>query len=942
MGGSPGSGVLASQPFEPPGGSAVDLHHPSLAFTVDHEVHPKFEQGGPAGMFPDHLGDGDGEAAREGVVVGAERVSSGAQFGTAGGIHHRVGAGAAQDGGCGDPVTQRGDPLGEDARRPTRPSRGCGDCKLQECGFGWAEPGHLCGQGFPGEHGANTCAERAKSRFEKTRAPVRETVCETVGFLFHGRQPRDPRRIKVLLASPFVATEFDNFRRIADRHPRRCQLAVGGPPGVGLGLARKSVVGGINGDLRRLPFAIDYLHTGHLPTINTLPKDQPDVQAAQSLAQIPEAAFFRRERLFGTTGDQYTDGDHGGSTGAVSHTERVARAGGPIVAGGSPALAMRNSSCTALKALHPLPKEVPEDTMAAPQENVVDEGMYGDHQMLAELEAYRERALNLEQQHFELRTLLQACKGFSENFKVEELLHSFMEVCRERCDAACSAVLLEDDLDPETRQFRVRAFWGLPERYVAEDGVEEELFMFRVPADSGLFWHVLRQGEVVGVRNMDNSVRFPTAWRRWRLDVLRSDVWVPLMREGRVIGILCLGTRTDGTRIPEADHLFLKEIANIGAASINFTVQYEKNKQILENIRTLYDVNQQLANVNDFKTLTIETLSTAVDAMKAQKANLMLLNEDQQLLEIKVVWGDIPKAVREGINDGRIKTKALGLGEGVAGQAAQTRRTVRINHRTKIEQFGQQPVHCIMSVPLVYGGRLLGVMTMTNKVEDNRRLDPVGRFTEQDEQLAQGLADQAAHNLHKARLYDASITDRLTGLKNNRHYQDSLGELIQTHADGGPGFTLAVLDIDHFKRFNDTWGHKAGDHVLAGVARCIQEACRPGTKDKAFRYGGEEFCMLLPSTDAEGAKVVLEGLRMAVEGARFEVDGHTLNVTISSGICDCNVGSGEGPSLFESADLALYRAKEAGRNHVAIYRGEQIEVVPRTSAPRPAAKPEGT
>ena len=555
-------------------------------------------------------------------------------------------------------------------------------------------------------------------------------------------------------------------------------------------------------------------------------------------------------------------------------------------------------------------------------ENAPMEGAHDDPLLLAELGAFRERALNLEQQHFELRTLLDSCKGFSEIFKVEELLSSFMAVCRERVDAVSSTVLLEDDLDPDTRQFRVRASFGKPERYRAEDGVEEELCLFRVPADDGMLWQVLKQGEVLGIRNMDGSVRFPTAWRKWRLDVVPSDVWIPLLRAGRVIGILALGPRSDGSRIPESDYPFLKEIGSIGAAAINFTVQYEKNQQILENIRTLYDVNQQLANVNDFKTLTIETLSTAVEAMRAQKANLMLLNEESQLLEIKVVWGDIPKAVRDGINEGRIKTKTLSLGEGVAGAAAQNRRTIRINHRSKIDQFGQQPVHCIMCVPLVYGGRLLGVITMTNKVDEQRRHDPVGRFTEQDEQLAQGLADQAAQNLHKARLYDASITDRLTGLKNLRHFQDVLADQVQAWSDTGAGFCLAVVDIDHFKRFNDTHGHKAGDAVLARVARALGEAGRPGSRDKAFRYGGEEFCLVMPGASAaEGARL-LEAFRAGVESTSVDYEGKALRVTASVGICAFPDGAADGPALFKNADIALYHAKEHGRNRVAIWRAE--------------------
>ncbi len=570
-----------------------------------------------------------------------------------------------------------------------------------------------------------------------------------------------------------------------------------------------------------------------------------------------------------------------------------------------------------------------------------------DSQIALELEAYRERALALEHQLFELRALLQSGKGFSQIFKVEDLLHAFMAVCRERCDASNAAVLLEDDLDPDTRQFRVRAYHNVPDRYTAADGVEEELFVFRVPEDEGLFWQVLKQGDVTGVRQMDGSPRFPTAWRKWSLHVMQADVWVPLMRAGKVIGILTLGATADGTRIPESDYHFLKEIADVAAASISFTIEFERSNQILDNLRTLYDINQQLANVNDFKTLTIETLSTAVHAMKAQRANLMLLNEETGKLDIRVVWGDIPKAVRDGINEGRIRTRSLALGEGVAGQAAQMGKPLRLNHRSKIEQFSTNPVHCIMAVPLTYGGRLLGVINLTNKVDADGSEDPIGRYTEQDEHLAKGLADQAAHNLHKARLYDASITDRLTGLKNNRHFQEQLEKAMARCRGDATGLCLAIVDIDHFKRFNDTYGHKAGDFVLMQTARILEANCRNNGHDQAFRYGGEEFCMVLTETELEVAYERMDGFRSAVENAEHVWQHQALKVTVSVGICHFPSGAKNTRDLFELADNALYAAKQAGRNQVCMAEAnaqspataiEAVEAV----APAPAESPAPT
>ncbi|MBI2892606.1 MAG: sensor domain-containing diguanylate cyclase [Deltaproteobacteria bacterium] len=537
-----------------------------------------------------------------------------------------------------------------------------------------------------------------------------------------------------------------------------------------------------------------------------------------------------------------------------------------------------------------------------------------------ELDYWKEKAIQLDTTVFEMRALLQSGKGFSEVLHVETLLHAFMAVCRERYGAVNSAVMLLDDLDPENVYYRVRAYFGL-EDFLEKDGIRDEMLMFKIPQDHGLLWQLINQGDVFSVRDMQRLPRFKTAFKRWRLEVLRSDVWVPLVRGSQVLGILTLGECEDGSQIPDHEYAFLQEIAAVAATNIDSAIKYEKNARILTNLRTLYDVNQQLANVNDFKALTIESLSTAVDALKAQKANLMLYNPETERLEIKVVWGNIPKATLDAINEGRMATKSFAIGEGVAGKAAKLKKAVRLNDRSRIEQVGRNIAYCILSVPLLYGGEVVGVMTITNRVknvEGKLELDPLGRFGEEDEQLLLGLADQAAVNLHKARLYSASITDRLTGLYNARHFEATLESSIEQSRQTRKEMALAVVDIDHFKRFNDTYGHKAGDAVLAHAAQLFAEQARSHPRASAFRYGGEEFCMLLTETDAKGAAATLEEYRQRIEGSEIDYDGQRLRVTVSAGLATFPVDADSRKELFEAADRALYASKGGGRNCVTI------------------------
>jgi diguanylate cyclase (GGDEF)-like protein len=126
--------------------------------------------------------------------------------------------------------------------------------------------------------------------------------------------------------------------------------------------------------------------------------------------------------------------------------------------------------------------------------------------------------------------------------------------------------------------------------------------------------------------------------------------------------------------------------------------------------------------------------------------------------------------------------------------------------------------------------------------------------------------------------------------------------------------SLLMLDIDHFKKFNDTWGHQAGDHVLKEVARVVRDQCRK--TDIVARYGGEELSVILPGTDAKGALLLAERIREEVATMRSQFEGHELSVTLSIGISSLNQNIQDKEQLIKLADEALYRSKESGRNCV--------------------------
>lgn len=237
-----------------------------------------------------------------------------------------------------------------------------------------------------------------------------------------------------------------------------------------------------------------------------------------------------------------------------------------------------------------------------------------------------------------------------------------------------------------------------------------------------------------------------------------------------------------------------------------------------------------------------------------------------------------------------------------------------------------------MGVPIVTRGKVIGGLYLTDKPVLSRspeRSEGAAEgtddqpFTQEDEDLALGLAADAAIAIENARLFGEverlAVTDGLTGLYNVRYFYQALERELERSRRYGHRCSLIMLDLDDFKKYNDRYGHLAGDDLLRELADLIRSALREA--DTAARYGGEEFVVILPETNGDQAVALAERLRETVRDHKFVVrEGQRLGrITVSLGVATYSRGAqassrgsarGDVEGLVEAADMALLRAKE--------------------------------
>lgn len=320
--------------------------------------------------------------------------------------------------------------------------------------------------------------------------------------------------------------------------------------------------------------------------------------------------------------------------------------------------------------------------------------------------------------------------------------------------------------------------------------------------------------------------------------------------------------------------------------------------------RAVRRVGETLRSTHDMKQMLESILHTAADAVDADAASLWMFTPSRDALQPTRLVGM-----------GNDMKHSVDVGEGVVGFVAERATPVLLPSSGGPRPGRNEPPFPVaIAVPLYSEDRITAVLSTYRK-------DPDRPFTPEDMETVVFLAEQGGVALENVRLHEEaqrlSLTDGLTGIWNRRYFQMQFRQVLATATRFERPFSVLMLDLDRFKELNDTRGHQRGDAVLVEFSQRVKHTLRE--VDTFARYGGEEFIVLLSETDSEGARTTAEKIREAIRSQPFGAIGdEPVAVTVSIGVAAYPRHGNSFHEIVETADRALYQAKEAGRDRVEV------------------------
>ncbi len=423
-----------------------------------------------------------------------------------------------------------------------------------------------------------------------------------------------------------------------------------------------------------------------------------------------------------------------------------------------------------------------------------------------------------------------------------------------------------------------------------------------VPVTAGVMGRVVRSGRPEFVPNVRDDPDYILSSFE-----VTSMAAAPITQDGATSGALIvqgIGARPVTPQMFEFISVYAQQLS-VNASNASF---YEEQRRAHDELQVLYEAAKAVSGTLELRTVLDSLVSVTCRAFGYENGTLFMVDAESGDLTVEAAYG--------------YQESVLGThfpaGAGIVGWVARTGTPVVVDDVRADSRYRQvdERTRSELAVPLIAEGKVLGVFN----VESSR----LAAFVQRDMRLLTTLASYAVVAIQNARLYEQAqrlaITDGLTELYNHRYLHEALERTLERARRDIQPLGLIMLEIDHFKRYNDTYGHQSGDEALRTVAGLLRRGSRPS--DIVARYGGDEFMVILPGATKTATLETAERLRRAVEAYPLILGDEVITtVTLSVGVATFPHDGRTVDALVEAVDRAQYIAKRSGGNKVHIAHG---------------------
>jgi diguanylate cyclase (GGDEF)-like protein len=439
-------------------------------------------------------------------------------------------------------------------------------------------------------------------------------------------------------------------------------------------------------------------------------------------------------------------------------------------------------------------------------------------------------------------------------------------------------------------------------RFVEPEEENNPLSSLKLKHDDPIVRHLSRKHRLLTIQSLDSMSEFNALSEQERKEIKAAEIelFMPVISRGNLVSILILSRKQSGRYLLE-DISLLEDITSRVAVSLERGYLHEEVRQRQEELSVISHLGAILTSSLDIREIYdsfVKELRKVVDVdlaiialVEGEELNLLALSS-----EGSSAWQTGDKLPLKGTATEWVVTHKTPL---IEPNLTEESRFWTAKHHLK------KGIQSMVFLPLTVNDKAIGSLSLGSR--------QANAYSRSQVQLLSQLASRIATPIENARLYaeaeQRARIDQLTGLWNRRHLEERIQVEIGRHSRYGGTFSLIILDLDFFKAFNDSYGHPAGDKLLKQLGAVMKDAIR-GT-DEAFRYGGDEFAILLPHTTLRDAYEVAERVRDRITS---EIKVEDISVTASFGLASWPVDGVRINEVIAAADIALYYAKQSGGN----------------------------